>query len=191
MGAHAEDPRILAWDLCNEPFSYLVDTSEIPDIYRAEIRWLEALYAGCKKLNVHAPITVGTHPFTRMDDIAHISDLISIHPYWTADSPPHSKKDYEDLLDYYVRFAQGHGKPLLATETCWGATDDAKRVEIIRYTLGELKKRNIGWLAYLLHHSLIADAHRAEFGPVGTAGNLSFIEADGSLRPGHEAFNSF
>jgi hypothetical protein len=69
--------------------------------------------------------------------------------------------------------------------------DDAKRVEIIRYTLGELKKRDIGWLAYLLHHSLIADAHRPAFGPVGDPGNLAFIEAEGTLRPGHEVFNAF
>lgn len=49
----------------------------------------------------------------------------------------------------------------------------------------------VGWLAYLLHHSLIADAHRSEFSPVSGPGNLSFIEADGSLRPGHELFNDF
>ena len=54
-----------------------------------------------------------------------------------------------------------------------------------------LSKRGIGWLAYLLHHSLIADAHRPEQGPLGAPGNLLFIEADGTLRPGHEAFNEF
>ena len=57
--------------------------------------------------------------------------------------------------------------------------------------LGELKNRKIVWLAYVLHHSQIADAHRAEFGPVGHPGNLSFIEADGTLRPGHEVFNDY
>jgi hypothetical protein len=90
-----------------------------------------------------------------------------------------------------VDFAAKLKKPLLATETCWGALDDGKRVEIIRYTLAQLKKRRIGWLVYLLHHSLIADAHRPEFGPVSAPGNLAFIEADGSLRPGHEVFNEF
>ena len=83
------------------------------------------------------------------------------------------------------------GLPVVATETCWGSLDDAKRVEIIRYALGELKKSKVGWLAYLLHHSLIAEAHRGEFGPVGEPGNLSFIEADGSLRAGHDVFNQF
>ncbi len=80
---------------------------------------------------------------------------------------------------------------VVATEAVWGALEDGKRVEILRYSLGQLKKRHIGWLAYLLHHSLIADAHREEFGPTGPPGNLSFIEADGTLRPGHEAFNDY
>jgi hypothetical protein len=41
----------------------------------------------------------------------------------------------------------------------------------------------------LLHQSLIADAHRPKFGPVGYPSYLGFIEADGALRPGHEVFN--
>ena len=194
VGGHAADPRVFAWDLCNEPFFYFCPTEEIPQIVAAEYAWLESLYKMCKAFGAQAPLTVGIHMLHGLAGIRQIeplSDILSIHPYWTADSPPHDKGAYERLLDDYVAFALKVGKPLLATETCWGALDDAKRVEIIRYTLGELKKRHIGWLAYLLHHSLIADAHRPEFGPVGAPGNLSFIEADGSLRPGHEVFNEF
>jgi hypothetical protein len=43
------------------------------------------------------------------------------------------------------------------------------------YTLSEFKKRGIGWLVYLLHDSLVADAHQAEFGPLSAPGNLAFI----------------
>lgn len=107
------------------------------------------------------------------------------------DSPPHDKKDFERQLDEFVEIARIFNKPIIATETCWGSFDDAKRVEIIKYTLGELKKRNIGFLVHLLHHSLVADAHREEYGPISFPGNLSFIEADGSLRKGHEVFNEF
>lgn len=194
VGEHVADPRIFAWDLCNEPFSYSRPPEEMPDIVGAEYSWLEGLYLRCKELGTEAPITVGIHPGHKrkgIEQIEPISDILSIHPYWTADSPRHSKEDFEELLDEYAAFAHSAGKPLLATETCWGAVDDVKRVEIIRYTLGELKRRGIGWLAYLLHHSLIADAHRPEFGPLGTPGNLSFVEADGSLRPGHEVYNEF
>ena len=42
----------------------------------------------------------------------------------------------------------------------WGSLSDEARVANIRFTLGALKTRGIAWLVYLLHHSLIADAHR-------------------------------
>ena len=197
VGAHAKDSRILAWDLCNEPFAYNCSPEDIPDIAEAEYAWLERVYGITKRCGTLSPITVGIHSghsghgLDGIRQIEPINDILSIHPYWTCDSPAHDKNAYEKLLDDYVRFADNVGKPLLATETCWGATDDAKRGEIIRYTLQELKKRSIGWLVYLLHHSLIADAHRIEFGPLSATGNLAFIEADGTLRPGHDVFNEF
>lgn len=194
FSSHAKDARILAWDLCNEPFSYGCAPSEIPDIVKAEFAWLERTYAAGKRLGVQSPITVGIHPGHGVDGIRQIepiADILSIHPYWTCDSPPHDKAAYEKSLDDYVAFAASVKKPLLATETCWGSTDDAKRVEIIRYTLTQLKQRDIGYLVYVLHHSLIADAHRIEFGPLSAPGNLAFIEADGSLRPGHAVYNEF
>lgn len=192
--AHADDSRIFAWDLCNEPFAYNCLPKDIPDIVDAEYAWLERMRGIAKRCGAKAPITVGIHPDHGLDglrQIEPISDILSIHSYWTCDSPPHDKGAYEKLLDDYVQFAADAGKPLIASETCWGATDDAKRVEMVRYTLQHLSQRGIGWLVYLLHHSLSADAHRAEFGPVGTPGNLAFIEADGTLRPGHDVFNAF
>ena len=194
VGAHAADVRILAWDLCNEPFSYNAPQSELPEIAKSEYAWLEGLYSQCKALGAQAPITVGIHPGHGrwgLEQVEPISDVLSIHPYWTRESPHHDQAAYEKLLDAYLDVSQCVGKPLIASETVWGALDDAVRVEIIHYTLGELKKRDIGWLAYLLHHSLIADAHRPAFGPTSAPGYLAFIEADGSLRPGHEAFNLY
>lgn len=44
---------------------------------------------------------------------------------------------------------------------------------------------------HALHHSLIADLHRDACGPVGRPEWMHFIEPDGTLRPGHEAFNDF
>jgi hypothetical protein len=192
VGGHAADPRILAWDLCNEPFAYNWGLDGNPEVKKAELAWLEGLYKTCKRLNAQAPVTVGTHQSFGMKGVEvtePISDVISIHSYWT--NPPHGKPEFERALDECVALAERVKKPLVASETCWGSLDDKVRVEIIRFTLSNLKKRRIGWLAYLLHHSLIADAHRPEFGPTGGPGNLAFIEADDTLRPGHEIFNEF
>ena len=80
---------------------------------------------------------------------------------------------------------------MLATECCWGSLDDKVRAGIVSRELGDLRARKLGFLAHVLHHSLVADCHRPQFGPVSGAGYMAFIEADGSLRPHHDIFNQF
>jgi hypothetical protein len=80
---------------------------------------------------------------------------------------------------------------MLVTETGWGAMDDAKRAEVLRVELGAFRERGLGFLAHLLHHTLVADGHRPAYGPISQAGYMAFIEADGSLRAGHEVFNTY
>jgi len=202
VGGHAHDKRIFMWDLCNEPFSYSVPPSEIPKILEeAEFTWLKKTFEKCKQLGAQAPLCISIHPqhgISGIKRIEPISDVLAIHPYFKGEEekeegPEKNKVAYEKFLDEYVEFAESIGKPLLATETCWGSLDDddLERAKIIRYTLGELNKRKIGWIVHALHHSLVADLHRPKFGPVGEPGNLSFIEADGSLRPCHEVWNEF
>jgi len=186
VGRHADDPRVLAWDLCNEPNP----TRHPPELGSLEYEWLAGMYAGCKSVRAVAPITVGSHQNCHVRTLESISDWLSIHPYLITDTPE-NRVQFQAMLDDYVAVAKASGKPLVASETCWGSLSDEARVENARFTLAELKKRRIGWLVYLLNHSLIADAHRPEFGPVGIPGNLAFIEADGTLRPGHDLFNAF
>jgi hypothetical protein len=59
------------------------------------------------------------------------------------------------------------------------------------YTLGELRKREIGFVVHALQHSLVADLHYAEYGPVGLPEVLHFVNPAGSLRRGHKAWNEF
>jgi len=151
----------------------------------------------CKRIGATQPLTVGNYPHPTAEGLTEpISDFISIHPYyiWNAedtDMPVGSKSQYEAYLDSRVEFARKKGKELLATETVWGAIDDAKHVEVMRYTLGELKRRGIGFIVHALQHSLVADLHYPAYGPVGWPEVLHFINPDGSLRAGHAAFNEF
>lgn len=191
VGAHATDARIFCWDICNEPFAYLCHPSDIPDITDAETAWLSRMAGLIRAAKAIAPITVGTHPVNGLDDLKRVEpfcDVLGIHPYLSNLS---DIAKFEKLLDDYVAFSAETGKPLIASECCWGSVDDEARVGLVRETFERLKPRKIGWLAYILNHSLIADAHRAEFGPLGLPGNLAFIEADGSLRPGHGIFNDY
>ena len=205
VGRHATDTRIFAWDLCNEPVLQGPMPGWTSSLRDAEFSWLSDVYSACKTLGAKAPLGIGTGGLEDVEFVNPISDILTIHPYFCRylnnqagklngaiefDSDRYLVKDLEGL-DRVVEFANQVKKPLLASETCWGSLDDGKRVKIVESTLSELKKRDIGWLAYLLHHSLIADAHRPRFGPMDHAGYMAFIEADGSLRPGHDVFNRF
>jgi len=192
VGAHKDDPRIYAWDLCNEPLMapYVEDAAS--PIRAAELRWLTWCYYTCKRIGASQPLTIGNYPgLTAIRLTEPISDFISTHPYYIWNAPGADKAAYERSLDEYASLAAAAGKELLASETVWGAEDDAKHVEVMRHTLGELKKRGIGFVVHALQHSLVADLHYAAYGPVGFPQVLHFVNPDGSLRRGHEAYNEF
>jgi len=71
------------------------------------------MYDIAKRCVAEAPITVGIHPGHDIDGIRcvePISDILSIHPYWTCDTPPLEKTPYETFLDRYLEFAESVGK---------------------------------------------------------------------------------
>lgn len=196
---YKDDPRILTYDLCNEPFSYntsfYAQKSEHPDIVQAEYNWLKYIYDYLKEKGVVTPLGISVHPDHRregLEYIVNISDVLMVHPYlFESHEDSAAVKKHIELLDTYVEIAKGAGKPLLATEICWGSLDDDYRAKHIAHVLPMLIERGIGFTIHALGHSLVADLHRPEYGPVGKAGFMSFIEADGSLRKGHEIFNKF
>ena len=205
VGKHAHDARIFCWDMCNEPVLQAISPTWTTELRDAEYAWLSDIYGTCKNLGAKAPLCIGSGGLKDIEFINTISDVITIHPYFAHFLPYEDKKlngamefasgqtlsrDLEGL-DQVVAFANKVGKPVLASETCWGSLSDQVRTSIIETTLLALKKRGIGWTSYLLHHSLIADAHRPEFGPIDHAGYMAFIEKDGSLRRGHGIWNDY
>lgn len=185
---HIDDQRILLWDLCNEPFNSTANSSEARDII---FNWLQIIYQISKNFDSKCKISVGSIPSMESVKILEpISDVITIHPYYAWNAWI-KEGAFKDFLDDAVNFANKVNKPLLATETGWGSLDDKQRSETLAFELGELRTRRIGWLVHLLHHSLVADAHRPEFGPISEAGYMAFIEADGSLRAHHEILNQY
>ena len=188
VGTHARDPRVLLWDLCNEPTNSTGSESD----QAAIVKWLTRM-GDCVRANgAAAPICVGAVPgLDQVQLVEPISDVITWHPYYAWNSWIKTPERFLADLDSIVDFIRDTGKPMLVTETGWGALDDAKRAEVLRVELGAFRERGIGFLAHLLHHTLVADGHRPEYGPISQAGYMAFIEADGSLRPHHEVFNEF
>lgn len=196
--AHKNDPRILAWDLCNEPFSYDAITEGMEPFVQIEIDWLTELHHAIKEIDPDTPIGVSIHQHFGVmgyEWIKDISDVYMIHPYYICDKDtifdPKLRADFEQSVAETCAYFESIGKPCFVTETCWGAMTDEDRVEVIKYTLQVLAKYNMGFVAHALHYSLVADLHYPEDGFVGHSYNLAFTTKDGKLRPGHEIFNEF
>jgi hypothetical protein len=192
VGRHRDDPRIFAWDLCNEALGgpYVGDPNS--PIRAAELQWLTWCYKTCKRIGAAQPLTIGNwNGILPLELTEPISDFLSCRGYYRSNNPGADKAKYEGYLDACLELAQSKGKGLIASEAVCGAEDDDKRVEVMRYTLSELCKRDIGFLAHALHHSLVADLHYPEYGPIVPEGVMHFVNPDGSLRKGHDAFNEF
>lgn len=180
VGPLASDDRVIAWDLCNEPFNCAE--------FENTRKWLEFIRTEVAQMQPKAPVGISVSGCgSEMERVEPLSDVLMIHPYVTAVSTAHLTGG---MLDEAVAFAGRAGKPLLATECCWGSLDDSERAELVRLNLTELNRCAVGWLAHMLNYSPVADGHRPETGPVTQAGYMAFIEADGSLRPHHGVVNS-
>ena len=196
--AHCGDPRILVWDLCNEPFSYDVVTEQLRPFIQPELDWLTEMYHIVKEADPGTPVGVSIHQNhgrEGLERINAISDVLLIHPYFVCDKEtifdPVLRQSYRENVDMMCAFGKGAGKPMLVTETCWGAMTDEDRVEVIRFTLDTLSQHGLGFVVHALHYSLVADLHYPEDGFVGHSYNLAFTTRDGELRPGHEIFNQY
>ena len=195
----SQDPRILIWDICNEPFTYWdpIDEEAIPFIPR-ELEWLTELYHTIKKNDGRTPVGVsihGRHAREGLERIEPISDILLVHPYFKCTEntvyDETLRNNYLANVQLNVDFAKEKNKQLLVTETCWGANSDSARAEIVRYTLEVLSQHRVGFLAHALHYSNIADLHDESDGLACGAGNMAFITKDGTLRPGHGIFNDY
>ncbi len=170
---HAADARILAWDLCNEPFN------NGRDVY---LGWLRHTYQVAKDLGARQPIGVSVAAsLEHLRLVEPFSDVLMIHPYFAP----------QVSWDAVQAFAAEKGKALLATECCWGALEDARRAEIAEADFKTLRQQKIGFLAHALHESCVADLHRPQYGVISSAEYMAFINMDGSLRAGHEVFNRY
>jgi hypothetical protein len=189
MRRFATDPRIFAWDLCNEPYSYSFRQAPDPkwELEKYETAWLTAVYEACKEGGAQAPLSVGFAGPTEMVQYPQFSDILNFHYYWLGKDSDLPK--WHRGLDKAEAMRDRTGKPLISTECCWGSLDAADRVRILEIHLAELNRRGIGWMIHALSHSRIADLHRPEYGFVGAPGSMHCVEPDGTLRPHHDAIN--
>lgn len=178
------DLRILAWDLCNEPYN---DGA----IMEFETQWLGKIRESVKHCDSDALVCIGTMPgVEHLTRCGHLQDILTPHLYVPLYAIPAPKSPITLVSVNCIRdsfaLAKKLGKPMMSTECCWGAEDDAERASIVRENLQALKLYKIGFFPHALYTSGVADLHKYKEGLY-----MPFILEDGSLRPGHDVYNEF
>jgi hypothetical protein len=197
---------ILAWELCNEPN----ERDPIDPEMHAQARWLKFLHDRVKTIDPQARTCIGTvADFSWGQEVSQYCDLLTPHLYGYSLWKPRFDQGkvradfatwFECMVDQYLARTEiltPGARPILSSETCWGSRDDDERKRIIKATLGVLKRYDIGFTPHALYESGVADLHVPENyeavfgGVVANPAPMQFVNADGSLRPGHDVFNEF
>lgn len=205
VGPHRGNPSILMWDLCNEPR----EGNVLEPSLHAQGQWLKLLHDRVKSIDPRARTCIGTvSDFGWGQSVADYCDALTPHfygyPMW---KPAFEKGEIKIDLDTWMsavvaqyllkaRIFNRAAKPIVSSETCWGSPGDQERVRIIKATLGALRAYGVGFLPHALYTSGVADlyyptAESPPYAGMADPRSMAFINADGSLRPGHDVFNDY
>lgn len=195
VGAFKHDPRIIMWDMCNEPFSYgwIHDCNEalVQQLYPREIRFWKTCIQVFRSVNASQPLTMGfVDPIPEcIDEVCRLCDVLSCHVYrgWTDGTLP-------ERVDVAIDYANQLGKPLINTETCQGSLDDATRSFCIDRTLEVMQRAELGFYVWQLCTGEMVSARRDRTDPNCAPGDqayMSFLTRDGRLRAGHEIVKKY
>jgi hypothetical protein len=172
------DPRVLLWDLCNEPQAPYLDGT----LNFRELAWLARVAAWVRERSA-IPLTIGTMTGDNVRVYAPLVDVLSFHPYTLKPG------EMDALCREHLALAAAYGRPLLCTEACKGSFDDHERGRQARDDVEALQRHGIGWLLWQLVEGRFISGSRQR--PDDNSlhpqqGYMPFILADGSTRPGHE-----
>jgi hypothetical protein len=122
VGRFKNDPRILVWDIYNEPGPFFDRTSSFA-LAKLGMRWT-------RELEPIQPVTVAVWGNRRSSDFVELSDVVSLHSY----------SGYEAMEDFFRETYEKTGKPVIVTE-CMIRNSRASFAAI----LPAFSKYNMGW----------------------------------------------
>ena len=126
VGHFKDDPRIVMWDVANEP----AWESEVGEI---TISFLVHMYEKVKEIGVSQPVTI---PITETI-LDTYPDALCFHMYG------YTQESINAACDKAVQIALDHKKPLICNECCPGSFNDQERAEIARMSIEALEERGI------------------------------------------------
>ncbi|MCR4413859.1 MAG: cellulase family glycosylhydrolase, partial [Thermoguttaceae bacterium] len=156
----ADDPRVLAWDLCNEPQAHDL-TSEVN---QREFAWLTAVAQAVRAGGAKQPITIGTMTGKNIEIYAPLVDVLCAHPY------AHDRKGLEGLIAGFEAVRKAQAKPLLVNECIPGSLNDATRAEVARFYTELLSAAGFGWMGWALREGKAISTRRDRYDANGVGG---------------------
>lgn len=177
----AADPRILLWDLCNEPQAAGLNS----DWEKRELEWLTQVAAAVRQSGAQQPITIGTAAVAGASSIevfAPLCDVLCAHPY------AHTAPDLKNLIAGYQAISRRLGKPLVANETIPGCLDDHRRAEVAKFYTRLLSEAGFGWMGWAMREGKAISTRRDRYDSNGINGEgfHPFFTSAGQLRGGLE-----
>lgn len=172
------DPRILIWDLCNEP-----NASNLgEDWSRREFEFLKQVAATVRECGVRQPVTMGTMTGTNIETYSPLCDVLCAHPY------THTPADLKTQIDSFHAICQKTGKIMLVNECIPGSLNDQRRGEVARFYTQMLTEAGFGWMGWALREGKAISTRRDRYDDNGINGEgfHPFFTRDGKLRPGLE-----
>jgi hypothetical protein len=186
-----DDPRVLMWDLCNEP-GHTSALAAIrpgaigvgPELEQLEVEWLEVMADTVRGLGARQPITIGTMArLPQIEAFAHICDVLCGHPY------TRNRDELVAMIAGYKELAARHGKPFHVNETIPGGADDKARGELAAMYDELLSEAGFGWLGWALSEGLAVSTRRdlSDANGIDEFGYHPFVTRGGHPRGGLEA----
>jgi len=174
----ATDPRILVWDLCNEPQAFHLND----DWARREFEWLQQVAAAVREFGAVQPITIGTMVGSNIETFAPLCDVLCAHPY------SHTPEELGQQIASFDALRRKIGKPLLVNESIPGCLDDRRRAEVARFYTHQLSEAGMGWMGWALREGKAISTRRDRYDANGLEGQgfHPFFTRAGRLREGLE-----
>lgn len=175
----AADPRILLWDVCNEPA--VCQLNDPAAGY--EYRWLALMCDTVRQCGAVQPVTIGTHQGgCNMEIYAPLCDVLCCHPYGR------SPEQLTEMLTVCGDVQRRHGKPMLSNETVPGGLDDFRRAECAKWTIRQMEDAGYGWMGWGMREGRAISTRRDRFDGNGidSEGFHAWFTRDGRLREGLE-----
>jgi hypothetical protein len=184
-----DDPRILMWDLCNEPghTSALAAVRKLsigPELERLEVEWMTVIGDTVRAAGASQPITIGTMArVEQVETFADICDVLCAHPY-TRD-----RDELVGMIEGYKAVAKKHGKPLHVNETIPGGKEDIARGQLAAMYDELLSEAGFGWMGWALREGTAVSTRRdlSDANGIDEFGFHPFVYRDGTPRAGLEA----